>query len=187
MGLLNTRTTRSTRTSGKSSTGNTGTSSTSNKSGRATASAKSAGKRSSTATSATPATDSWLECAMRPVHVPDVKASPAKAEATPKTAPSASASATGALDEATPRHVAALLAIFLGGLGAHKRYLGHTNAFVIQLCAFVIAVLVGTTVLQSLAPVSAVCLFGLFEGLVYLSLSDEEFERAYVRGGREWL
>ena len=183
MGLLNTRTSRTSRS--KSGTSNKG--STSNKSDRSTTSAKSAGKRSTTATSSTPATGSWLERAMRPLRVPGTKASSPKAEATPKATPSASAAATEAPGKASPRHVAALLAIFLGGLGSHKRYLGRTNAFVIQLCAFVIAVLVGTTVLQSLAPVSAVCLFGLFEGLVYLSLSDEEFERSYVRGGREWL
>ncbi|WP_459193044.1 TM2 domain-containing protein [Halosimplex sp. J119] len=63
------------------------------------------------------------------------------------------------------RLIAALLAIFLGGFGAHKFYLGDTRTGIIYLCFF-----------WTMIP----GLIGVVEGLIYLSKSDEEFRRQYL-------
>ncbi|PSP71661.1 hypothetical protein BRC79_00095 [Halobacteriales archaeon QH_8_67_27] len=62
------------------------------------------------------------------------------------------------------RLIAALLAIFLGGIGAHKFYLGQTKLGALYLCFFWTAV-----------P----ALIGIVEGVIYLSKSDEEFRQQY--------
>lgn len=71
----------------------------------------------------------------------------------------------GPADGNVDRVTAAVLAIFLGGLGAHKFYLGETTTGVIYLC-FV----------WSLIPV----FLGVFEGIIYLTTSEDEFQRKYV-------
>ena len=60
---------------------------------------------------------------------------------------------------------AALIAIFLGGLGIHKFYLGDNRMGVIYLCFF-------------WTGIPAV--LGLIEGIIYLTKTDEEFQRRYV-------
>lgn len=62
------------------------------------------------------------------------------------------------------RMTAAILAIVLGGLGAHKFYLGETTTGVIYLC-FV----------WTLVPI----VLGVIEGIIYLTTSDEDFRRKY--------
>lgn len=60
--------------------------------------------------------------------------------------------------------VAALLAIFLGGLGIHKFYLGEAGWGIIYFIfswTFIPAIL------------------GFFEGIIYLSMSEKEFEKNY--------
>lgn len=63
------------------------------------------------------------------------------------------------------RTTAAILALFLGGLGAHHFYLGNTGRGIIYL------VFVWTFI-----PM----LVGLIEGIIYLTKSDEEFQQQYV-------
>ena len=133
----------------------------------------------------------------KPGSKPGPKADPAPAPAcdsAPKSAPAsepASASEPGPSEASARsprhRHEAVLLAIFLGGLGAHKLYLGRRKAFLVQAAVFLVALWLGTAVLESLAPACFACLFGIVEGLVYLSLSDREFQRVYVAEGRDWL
>ena len=68
---------------------------------------------------------------------------------------------------ARPHHdraTAALLAILLGGIGAHKFYLGRTGWGVVYLLFF-----------WTLVP----AVLGLIEGFIYLCQSDEDFARAY--------
>jgi TM2 domain-containing membrane protein YozV/ribosomal protein L37E len=62
------------------------------------------------------------------------------------------------------RIVAALLAVILGGLGAHKFYLGEVGLAILYL-------------LFSWTFIPAIV--GLIEGLVYLCMSDERFARKY--------
>lgn len=63
--------------------------------------------------------------------------------------------------------VAGLLALFLGGLGAHKFYQGNTKYGVLYLCFF------WTFIPATLA---------LVEGILMLIADDEEYERTYADG-----
>ena len=67
---------------------------------------------------------------------------------------------------------AGLLAILLGIFGAHKFYLGFTAIGVIYLCFFWTGI-----------P----AILGLIEGIIYLSTSDEAFQKIYVEGKREFF
>ena len=69
---------------------------------------------------------------------------------------------------------AGLFAIFLGGIGIHKFYLGYN---VVGLIYFGIAIL---GVFLLLVPNVILGIIALIEGLVYLSKSDEDFQRIYV-------
>lgn len=63
------------------------------------------------------------------------------------------------------RTTAGILAILLGGLGAHKFYLGDTGLGLLYLCFS-----------WTLIP----ALVGLIEGIIYLTKTDEEFQQQYV-------
>mgnify|MGYP000445222238 CR=1 FL=1 len=65
------------------------------------------------------------------------------------------------------RIIAAVLAIVLGGLGAHKFYMGKTGQGIVYLCFS-----------WTLIP----AIIGLVEGIIYLTKSDEEFRRQYMDG-----
>jgi len=67
--------------------------------------------------------------------------------------------------EGPDRVTAALLALLLGGIGAHRFYLGQTGIGVLYLCFS-----------WTLVP----ALVGFVEGIVYLTKSDEEFRREYA-------
>lgn len=70
---------------------------------------------------------------------------------------------------------AGILAILLGGLAIHKFYLGYTKTGIIQL-------------ILSLVTCGTVGgLIGLIEGIIYLTKSDEEFDRTYVQNQKEWF
>lgn len=72
--------------------------------------------------------------------------------------------------------VAGIFALALGGFGIHKFYLGYTAAGIIHLLVFFS--LIGTIVISIIA---------LIEGIIYLTKSDEEFERIYVIGKKQWF
>jgi TM2 domain-containing membrane protein YozV/RNA polymerase subunit RPABC4/transcription elongation factor Spt4 len=63
------------------------------------------------------------------------------------------------------RVAAALLALLLGGIGAHKFYLGQTKLGLLYLCFF-------WTVIPAIV--------GFIEGIIYLVKSEEEFQRQYA-------
>ena len=76
----------------------------------------------------------------------------------------------GARKESTPsgskdRVTAGVLAILLGGLGAHRFYLGDVGLGLLYLCFFWTAI-----------P----ALVGLIEGILYLTKTDAEFHQQYV-------
>jgi len=62
------------------------------------------------------------------------------------------------------RLVAALLAFFLGGIGAHKFYLGDMNTGILYLIFF-----------WTFIP----AVLGIIDGVIYLSMSDAEFALKY--------
>lgn len=67
--------------------------------------------------------------------------------------------------EKKERIAAALLAIFLGGFGVHKFYLGNITMGIIYLV---------------LSFTGITWLIGLVEGIIYLTKTDEEFYRDHV-------
>ena len=83
------------------------------------------------------------------------------------------------------RMTAGLLAIFLGGWGIHKFYLGFSN----QGLVFLLTNTVGFLFLWPLLflPNIAVGIIAFIEGITYLTKSDEEFERIYVVEKKRWF
>ncbi len=73
---------------------------------------------------------------------------------------------------------AGICGIVLGALGVHKFILGFVGTGLIML-------LVSVLTCGIAAPVMSI--FGLIEGILYLTKSDEEFERTYVIGRRNWF
>lgn len=74
--------------------------------------------------------------------------------------------------------VAGILAILLGSLGIHKFYLGFTNAGIIMLLITLLTCGFGGTLMA---------VFGLIEGIIYLTKTDEEFVATYVIGKKAWF
>jgi TM2 domain-containing membrane protein YozV len=75
--------------------------------------------------------------------------------------PAGGGTASGSKDRTT----AGILALLLGGIGAHKFYLGDTGLGILYLCFF-----------WTFIP----ALVGLIEGILYLTKTDEEFQQQYV-------
>ena len=75
---------------------------------------------------------------------------------------------------------AGLLAIFLGGLGVHKFYLGYiTQGIIMLLCSLLGALLiVGPFIIGIVA---------LIEGIIYLTKTDADFDAIYVKGSKGWF
>ena len=75
---------------------------------------------------------------------------------------------------------AGLLAIFLGGLGIHKFYLGYTTQGIILLLVSLLGLLI------FVGPI-VTGVISLIEGIIYLTKSDEEFYSLYVLNKKEWF
>ncbi|MEN6449923.1 MAG: DUF4339 domain-containing protein [Thermoguttaceae bacterium] len=83
-------------------------------------------------------------------------------------------SAGGSSGSCPNRVVACLLALFLGGLGVHKFYLGQTAWGMVYLLA---TILLCWTIIVPVV-IGIVC---LIEGICYLTYSDSDFARRYGR------
>lgn len=70
--------------------------------------------------------------------------------------------------------VAGLLGILLGTFAIHKFYLGYTKTGIIQL-------------VLGIVTCGIVGVVGFIEGIIYLTKSDEEFDRTYVQNQKEWF
>lgn len=79
------------------------------------------------------------------------------------------------------RIAAALLAIFAGSIGVHKFYFGKTSAGIVMLIVSMIGVIFAGI------PTAVMAAIGIIEGLVYLLMSDDAFDRAYVSGDKAWF
>mgnify|MGYP001154718898 CR=1 FL=1 len=77
---------------------------------------------------------------------------------------------------------AGLLALFLGGLGIHKFYLGYNKEGLIML---LLSVILGVLTLGIVSGIVAT--IALVEGIIYLTKSDEEFQAVYVDEHRGWF
>ena len=80
---------------------------------------------------------------------------------------------------------AGLLAIFLGGLGIHKFYLGYTGPGIIFLLVNTVGFLV--TWILLFMPNIVLGVIAFVEGIIYLTKTDEEFEQTYVANRRSWF
>ena len=78
---------------------------------------------------------------------------------------------------------AGLLALFLGGLGIHKFYLGYTVPGIIFLLINTVGFAV--TWLLFWTPNIIVGIIVFIEGIIYLTKSDEDFEQTYVIGKKQ--
>ena len=74
--------------------------------------------------------------------------------------------------------VAGLLGIVLGMFGIHKFFLGYTREGIIMLLVTILTVFI-------LSWIPAV--IGIAEGIVYLTMTDQEFDTIYVRGRKFWF
>jgi len=77
--------------------------------------------------------------------------------------------------------VAGLLAIFLGGLGLHKFYLGCVGAGIITLLITIFGWVL------FFIPNIIISIIVFIEGIIYLTKSGEDFQRTYVKGKRCWF
>ncbi len=78
------------------------------------------------------------------------------------------------------RITATLLAMLGGVFGLQKFYLGYSS---LGVAILLISVGFAWTAVAPLATIGV----GLIEGLIYLTMSDEKFERRYLVGRRYWL
>ena len=73
-----------------------------------------------------------------------------------------------------------MLALFLGGLGIHKFYLGYEKAGITML-------LLGTIGWLLIIPALVNALIAFIEAIIYISKSDAEFEQIYVHNEKQWF
>lgn len=77
-------------------------------------------------------------------------------------------------NEGSKRTMAGVLAIIVGSLGVHRFILGDVTGGIIRIVITVVTCGAGGIV-------------GLVEGIIYLTKTDEEFDRIYVQGGKKWF
>lgn len=87
--------------------------------------------------------------------------------------------------KAKNKTTAGLLAIFLGGLGLHKFYLGFTGPGLVYLLVNTI----GWAITWMLLFIPNIVLFimAFIEGIIYLTQADEGFEQKYIIEQRKWF
>ena len=78
------------------------------------------------------------------------------------------------------RIAAALLALFLGGLGIHKFYMNKPGAGITML-------ILGSVGWLLIFPALIICLIAFVEFVIYLTMTDETFEATYIQGGKSWF
>lgn len=69
---------------------------------------------------------------------------------------------------------AGLLGIFLGTFGANKFFLGYINEGIIQIVLNIVTCGVATVV-------------PLIEGIIYLTMSDQQFDDTYIKNKKAWF
>jgi TM2 domain-containing membrane protein YozV len=86
------------------------------------------------------------------------------------------------------RHKAAVLAIFLGGIGAHKFYLGYKKEGWLTVGAFFLcAVIAGIIGQRGTGLIYLTLALAEVEAIRYLLLDDDEFRSRYIDSKRGWL
>lgn len=84
--------------------------------------------------------------------------------------------------------IAGICGILLGGFGVHKYILGYKNEGIILSAIGGITFILSILTCGLATPLFLlVSLFGLIEGILYLTKSDEEFVRTYIHNKKPWL
>ncbi|MDU8912653.1 TM2 domain-containing protein [Aestuariicoccus sp. MJ-SS9] len=89
--------------------------------------------------------------------------------------------ASGPIPAHKSKIAAALLALFLGGIGIHKFYLGKSTAGIITLVASF------TGIFLLFIPNLLIAIISLIEAVIYLNKSEDEFYDKYVIGDKAWF
>ena len=76
--------------------------------------------------------------------------------------------------DADKKTTAGVLGIILGGLGIHRFILGDVTGGILRIIITVITCGVGS-------------LIGFVEGIIYLTISDEEFVQTYIVEKKAWF
>lgn len=93
---------------------------------------------------------------------------------------------TNAKPAAKDKTTAATLALLLGGVGAHKLYLGYKTEGLIMLALTVYGAAVGYLCGFALINISVVGV-ALVEAVIYATATAAQFEETYIEGKRPWL
>ena len=102
-------------------------------------------------------------------------------------------SASGFSEGTKTKVAAGVLAILLGSFGVHKFYLGYTRQGIMMLAGTIVGLILAmfgfvlAIVIIGIFLVIAIGVIGLVEGILYLTQSDEYFERIYVTGRKPWF
>ncbi|WP_206026224.1 TM2 domain-containing protein [Roseimicrobium sp. ORNL1] len=75
-----------------------------------------------------------------------------------------------------------ICAILLGSIGIHKFLLGFQTEGIIML-----AVTLGAGMFTCGASSIVMGVIGLIEGIIYLTMSDQDFDRTYIEGKKKWF
>lgn len=84
---------------------------------------------------------------------------------------------------------AGVLAILLGALGIHKFYMGYPKEGLILLFSTLIIIPILTLLTCGFASAfyPAVFVIPIIEGIIYLTMSDEQFDNTYIRNKKPWF
>lgn len=93
--------------------------------------------------------------------------------------------------DSTPKNkvVAGLLALFLGGVGVHKFYLGMPIPGIIYLIGSFVCYLLFLATEEAifLLPWLVITIFCLVDAILYFTKSEEQFQQVYVDGKKQWF
>lgn len=85
------------------------------------------------------------------------------------------------MEDQKSKIAAGILGILLGALGIHKFYLGYTKEGVTMLLISILGSLI-----VGLGPI-VMSVFGLVEGILYLTKTDEQFKAIYIDNKKGWF
>jgi TM2 domain-containing membrane protein YozV len=82
--------------------------------------------------------------------------------------------------------VAGICGILLGMFGVHKFILGYTSEAVLMLVLSIAGIVFACFIVPAVAPL-LMWVFGLIEGIIYLTKSDDEFVETYINNKKGWF
>ena len=107
---------------------------------------------------------------------------------TPYTGPAGGPLPPDRSEAASKKLAAGLTGILLGTFGVHKFVLGYTTPGIVMLAVSLASLVIGIPTCGVTWPVTGVMgVIGLVEGIIYLTMSDDQFYRTYMLGKKEWF